>query len=134
MGASANSSPRWLAVAVLATIPACATPMGRSLATERQHREELAARYPVGSAWSKPSERFGRWTRWAVAEPAPDAFALQALVDVRGRSPVAPVDCWHGDVPRWGSFTSLGPCGIWHDYVFVDADGRVLAAYRAFLD
>jgi hypothetical protein len=42
--------------------------------------------------------------------------------------------CKHGAVPRLTPGSSLGAIGIFEDYVFLNSQGRVLVAFRRFVD
>ena len=100
----------------------------------------MADRYPQGLPWSAPRDALGvfaTWmptdTEWAAVPIADDGFASLALDRARSQhDDVALCKC--GGVPRLTLGSSLGAVGIYEDYVFLDSQGRVLVAFRRFID
>ncbi len=125
---------RRIAVWFLVVAAACTTSAERFRRSEIDNRAELAARYPAGQLWALPEGSLGAWERWSLSEPAPSGFAELALAAARVKLPQAPSHCWHGLVDRFAGASIPGGIGCWCDIVFVDADDRVLVAYRCFID
>lgn len=98
-------------------------------------QETVHALYPVGTPKAELAARCGEPTRILSLEGSvPDAYAAAAARDVERVTGVAPRLCHLYHVLRPGAGSSLGAFGMWGDYVFFDADGRVLGARRRFLD
>lgn len=126
-----------LAVIGCLVLGACVGPAKRFAREQRDHRHALLEKYPPGSPWREPADGLGNWSTWSVEDPAPDGRAEIALqwVVASGARVVA---CHHGAVLRSTFGPSAGPFaagfGAFKDYVFVDADGRVVAAFRHWMD
>lgn len=119
--------------ALVALTSACVSTESAFQFSEAEYRDELERRYPAGTPWGEPNDQLGPFEHWDLSAPAPDGFAEHALAHVRrnGR-PVAA--CVFGFVPRWGWGSSIGAFGIWCDYVFLDAERRIVVAFRRFFD
>lgn len=124
---------RSLLIGGACALTSCATPETYFASQEEQHRQELLARYPSGSAWREPKDKLGTFKLWQLAPPAPDGFAELALARARTQK-FDLRSCWWGHVARLTLGSSFGAMGIWVDYVFLDSGDRVVVAYRRFLD
>lgn len=113
---------------------ACVSPETRFRRSEESYRDTMAARYLAGSTWVEPDDKVGTFTRWNLTEPAPDGFAARALEEARRRHGDVVTACEYGAVLRTSLGSSFGAFGLFVDYVFLDADERVLVAYRCWLD
>lgn len=127
-----------LSLVAACAISACTTPESRFTSQELRYREDMLARYPPASEWREQHDQFGAFQRWLLTQPAPDSFAEHALAGARTHSTDV-VSC------RWGLVArpTLGPSfgglaaaatGSFVDYVFLDADERVVVGYRRFFD
>lgn len=122
-----------LLLAFTAVTSACVSAESAFLRSEADHRDELARRYPTGTRWGEPADWMSVFARWDLSDQAPDWFAQLALGTVQRRRLPA-VACVYGFVPRWGSASLFGPAGAWCDYVFLDAEDRIVVAFRRFVD
>lgn len=120
-------------ILIACAVVACATTEDRFNAQESAHRAVLSHRYPSGAHWSAPRDAMRDFSDWRLTEPAPDGFAVLALDRARSQHDDV-ARCKYGAVPRLTLGSSLGAMGVYEDYVFLDSQGRVLVAFRRFID
>jgi hypothetical protein len=124
-----------LAIACFSMGVACRTADQRIVDLEERYRAELIERYPPGSVWREPTDALRTFQSWAVTEPAPDGFAERALRHARARHEGV-TRCTFGWVPRptLGHSTGMVFFGAFGDFVFLDAEDRVLVTFRRWVD
>lgn len=121
----------------------CTTGLDRFERLQRDAHPELTKLYPPGQPyWT--TEYQGSVDRWNLDEDPPSRFA-SFLRERVSQSHESAVGCWIAEVPRWPKTPKCrnwsrytpslhDPIGLWIDYVFVDSEERILAAYRRFID
>ncbi|MFT4514929.1 MAG: hypothetical protein ACI89X_003571 [Planctomycetota bacterium] len=75
-----------------------------------------------------------KFDRCDLTSQAPDRFAEFGLEHAYATSHATPASCGFGEVLRPGPASCLGAFEGWQDYVFLDAQDRVLVAFRAWVD
>jgi len=127
------------------TASSCTTGFERFESLQDDVRTELTRLYPPGQPYWTTEYRCSV-ERWNLSKDPPSRFA-GFLHECVSRSHDSAAGCWIAEIPRWPSpwpdewrnstrYTSSlhVPLGFWIDYVFVDSEERILAAYRKLID
>lgn len=119
---------------------ACGSPgsSNRLLGLEGRERAEIEAAYPPGTARGVIRAREADALVFSIHEcnlatHDQDAALSAAIEEFQGEHPDAPLRCDRVRLARTGWVTLVGGLAYYQDYVFYDADDRVLVTYRTFI-